>query len=77
MHTADLPTIKRKLIVDTVQYGHRDLVVRWIAVLLWESLDDPFAMVEAIIRDGISLHDADGGAGIMTRRSPKDPLVSL
>jgi hypothetical protein len=75
MLPADFLEEKKRLVADTVRCGHRDLVARWIAVLLWESLDDPFAMVDAVTRRGINLHDADGDAGTRTTRFPADPLV--
>jgi hypothetical protein len=73
MLPADLPAAKRRLIADTVQRGHRDLVVRWIAMLLWESLENPFALVDLIVNDGATLHDVDEDAGTMTTRFPAGP----
>jgi hypothetical protein len=75
MLPADFPAAKRRLIADTVQHGHRDLVARWIAMLLWESLEDPFALVDLVAHDSATLHDADEDAGIMTTRFPAGPLA--
>jgi hypothetical protein len=72
---ADLPAAKRRLIADTVRHGHRDLVARWIAMLLWETLEDPFALVDLVAHNGVTLHDADGDADTMTTRFPRGPLA--
>jgi hypothetical protein len=75
MQPADFPAAKRRLIADTVQRGHRDLVVRWIAMLLWETLEDPFALVDLVAHDGATLRGADEGAGTTTTRFPRGPLA--
>lgn len=75
MHTADFLTAKRELVTDTVRHGHRDLVARWIALLLYESLEDPFAMVDLIVNGGATLHDADEDAGTKTTQFPAGPLA--
>jgi hypothetical protein len=75
MQPADLPAAKRRLIADTVQHGHREIVARWIAMLLWEALEDPFALVDLVVNGGATLHDVDEDAGTATTRFPRGPLA--